>query len=282
MTACSRSGPTALCARGLGAAAAIAALAGATIAVTPAAQTPGRWRAMTWNIAAGHGNLARIADVIRQAAPDVIALQEVDVHWAARSAFEDQAARLGALVGMDVRFGAIYQLAGQGAAERREFGLAVLSRRPIVAFTNHVIPRLSTQTTDTEPQPLPGFLDAVVDVAGARVRVFNTHLDYRADPRVRSLQVTAMLERLRAVSGRGVLMGDLNAPPAAAELAPLLRLLNDVWPNAAGAGFTYPASAPVRRIDYILTTKDITATNVRVVTTDASDHLPVVADLSVR
>jgi endonuclease/exonuclease/phosphatase family metal-dependent hydrolase len=282
MTAHSRTGPTTLRARRLWAAAAIVALAAAAIAITPAAQAPGRLRAMTWNIAAGHGNLTRIADAIRRTAPDVVALQEVDVHWAARSAFEDQAARLGELVGMDVRFGAIYQLPGQGAAERREFGLAVLSRHPIVAFTNHVIPRLSTQATDTEPQPLPGFLDAVVVVGGERVRFFNTHLDYRADPRVRSLQVTAMLERLRAVPGRGVLMGDLNAPPTATELAPLLRRLNDVWSNAAGGGFTYPASAPVRRIDYILTTKDITATNVRVVTTDASDHLPVVADLSLQ
>jgi endonuclease/exonuclease/phosphatase family metal-dependent hydrolase len=254
----------------------------ATLAVAAPGQTPAVFRVMTWNIAAGNGDLRRIAEVIRGAAPDVAALQEVDVRWSARSAFEDQAARLGELTGMEVRFGPIYELAGDPGAPRREFGLAVLSRRPIAEFTNHVIPRLSTQSADPEPRPLPGFPEAVVDVAGTRIHVFNTHLDYRADPRVRMLQVTAMLGRLDAVSEPVVLMGDLNAPPTAVELAPLFRSFKDAWTAEVGAGFTYPARAPVRRIDYVLTRGNFVVRDVRTVTTDASDHLPVVADLVTR
>ena len=258
------------------------ALGGLGPAPAPAAQTPATVRVMTWNIAAGHGNLTSIAQVIRDAAPDVVALQEVDVHWSARSGFEDQAARLGELTGMAARFGPIYQLAGDGGAAGREFGLAILSRRPIAAFTNHVIPRLSTQSAAPEPQPLPGFLEAVVDVAGTRVHVFNTHLDYRPDPRVRTLQVAAMLERLPGPPARAMLLGDLNAPPTAAELAPLFDRLTDAWPHGADPGHTYPASTPDRRIDYILTTANLAARDIRVITTGASDHLPVVADLTVR
>jgi endonuclease/exonuclease/phosphatase family metal-dependent hydrolase len=238
-------------------------------------------RVMTWNIAAGHGDLARIATVIREANPDIAALQEVDVHWDARSQFVDQAARLGELLGMHVRFGPIYQLAGGSAAPLREFGTAILSRYPVIEFRNHPLPRLSTQTAATEPELMPGFPEALIEINGLRLRVLDTHLDYRADPRVRALQVAATIARLDALTGPMVLMGDLNAPPEAIELRPLFERLRDAWPGGGDPGFTYPASAPVRRIDYILTSTGIRAMNVRVLSVEASDHRAVVADLLV-
>jgi endonuclease/exonuclease/phosphatase family metal-dependent hydrolase len=236
-------------------------------------------RVMTWNIAAGHGNLSAIADVIHNARPDIVGLQEVDVHWSERSGFADQAARLAEALSMHVRFGPIYRLAGDGTAPMREFGLAILSRPPILEFRNHEIPRLSTQSADIEPQSMPGFLEAVVQIGGTRVRVFNTHLDYRADPRVRVFQVAAMLDLLSGTAEPVMLLGDFNAPPAAAELAPLFRRLNDAWPKAADPGFTYPADRPVRRIDYILTSL-FQVIDVRVLPVHASDHRAVVAELS--
>ncbi len=238
---------------------------------------------MTWNIAAGSGGLPAIVEVIRTARADVVALQEVDVHWSERSAFADQATALGAALDMQVRFGPIYRLPGAAAAPLREYGLAILTRRAVVAFHNHVIPRLSTQAAATGPEPLPGFLEAVLDAGGVRVRVFNTHLDYRADPRVRVLQVAAMLEVMNRSGGPAVLMGDLNAPPTASELQPLFTRLRDAWRAADGgtAGLTYPAAAPVRRIDYILTSPDLRARATRVLPVQVSDHRPVVTELEI-
>src|SRR5215210_6993981 len=69
-------------------------------------------RVLTYNIRAGNGDIARIAETIRRFAPDVVGLQEVDVHWGERSEFEDQAALLGRLLGMQVRFAPIYTLPG--------------------------------------------------------------------------------------------------------------------------------------------------------------------------
>jgi endonuclease/exonuclease/phosphatase family metal-dependent hydrolase len=249
------------------------------VAVCLAGQPAPALRVMTWNIAAGHGDLAKIAAGIRAAAPDVAALQEVDVHWSARSGFEDQAARLAEATGLQVRFAPIYELPGASGAPVRMFGVAILSRHPILEFRNHIIPRLSTQSTATEPEPLPGFLEAVIGIGATRVHVFNTHLDYRADPRVRVLQAAAMLERMTAARGPTLFAGDLNAAPDAAELAPLFRRLTDVWTPAAGPGFTYPADAPVRRIDYLLVSPELRPVSVRAVASPASDHLAVVADL---
>ena len=260
----------------------IVGLIACLLQVAPVAPPPLQpFRVMTWNIAAGHGDLSKTADVIREAHPDIVALQEVDAHWEKRSNFADQPAELAKALGMHVRFGPIYQLLGNGASPLREFGVAILSRHPIVEFHNHDLPRLSTQSAATEPQLMPGFPEAVIEIGAARVRVFTTHLDYRADPRVRHLQVDATIARLDPISGPMVLMGDLNAPTHAAELAPLFQRLRDAWPDGPDAGFTYPATAPVRRIDYILTSGDLRARNVRVLPVETSDHRPVVADLSV-
>jgi endonuclease/exonuclease/phosphatase family metal-dependent hydrolase len=79
-----------------------------------------------------------------------------------------------------------------------------------------------------------------------------------------------------------VLAGDLNAVPEAAELAPLRSMFADAWTRAGeGPGFTIPVEAPDRRIDYVLTSPEIGARSAAVIATDASDHLPVVADLEI-
>lgn len=247
---------------------------------TPRAPQQQSVRVMSYNIAAGNRDLARIADVIRAADADIIGLQEVDVHWSERSGFVDQAADLAAMLGMQVRFGPIYSLPGDGA-ERREFGLAVLTHHPIIEFRNHVIPRLSTQADDPEPRPMPGFIDAVVDVRGTRIHVFNTHLDYRPDPRVRVAQVSAMLRVMPQPSLPHILIGDLNAPPSAPELQPLFARFHDAWQDDRDPGHTYPASAPERRIDYVLVSDRFRIAGAGTITTEASDHLPVVADLMI-
>jgi endonuclease/exonuclease/phosphatase family metal-dependent hydrolase len=237
-------------------------------------------RVMTYNIRSGNGNLIGTAEAIRAASPDLVALQEVDVHWAARSNFVDQAAALGQALRMQVRFARIYQLAGTRPGDPpREFGVALLSRFPILEWTNHIITRLSTQEENPQPAPLPGFLEAKVDVRGTAVRVFDTHLDYRADPHVRQQQVTEMLGYIGDASEPTLLFADLNAPPDAPEIQPLLQRLHDTWPASAGPGLTYPADEPQKRIDYVLASGHFRVQSATLPATMASDHRPVVVDL---
>lgn len=238
-------------------------------------------RVMTYNIRSGNGDLSGTAQAIRAAAPDIVGLQEVDVHWAARSNFVDQAASLGEQLGMDVRFARIYQFPGASPGDPpREFGVALLSKFPIVDWSNHTITRLSTQETNPVPAPLPGFLEAKINVRGDTVRVFDTHLDYRADPLVRQQQVTDMLSYIDGTRSATILFGDLNAPPDASEIQPLLQRLHDAWPASAGPGLTDPADVPRKRIDYVLISDHFQVRGVSVPVTLASDHRPVVVDLT--
>ena len=70
-----------------------------------------------------------------------------------------------------------------------------------------------------------------MQIRGARTHVYVTHLDYRGDPTVRSLQVRDTL-RILGEDPQGanqVLLGDFNAGPRAPELQPLWGALQDAW-----------------------------------------------------
>ncbi len=237
-------------------------------------------RVLSYNIHTGVGtdgrlDLARTAAAIRETRADVVALQEVDVHWGARSDFRDQARDLAGLLRMRVFFAPVYDLAPPAAGQpRRRYGVAILSRFPLLCPKNHEITRLSTVEENPVPKPTPGFAVATVLVRGVAVRVYATHLDFRPDPAVRAAQVADMLS---IMSGRHVLLGDFNAPPDAPELAPLWEKLTPAPTDA-----TYPADVPATRIDYVAVSPGIRVRSSSVPDTLASDHRPVLAELSVR
>jgi endonuclease/exonuclease/phosphatase family metal-dependent hydrolase len=246
-------------------------------------------RVATYNIQAGTGmdrrfDVDRQIETLRALDADIIGLQEVDVHWSARSQWRDLATEIADGLGMKVFFGPIYDFDPLAEGRpRRQFGIAILSRYPILYAENHSITRLSTQVPNPQPESAPGFPEVVVNVFGAHVHVYSTHLDFRGDPRIRQMQVADMLRIMSKDEGRRqILLGDLNARPNAPELAPLWGYVGDAWlAGGSGPEMTYPTSAPDRRIDYVTVSPRVTVRSVRVPYTVASDHLPVVADLIV-
>ncbi|NED93920.1 metal-dependent hydrolase [Phytoactinopolyspora alkaliphila] len=266
-------------------------------------------RVMSYNIQHARGvdgdvSVHRVAHRIAESGADVVALQEVDVHWSTRSDLRDQASELADLLGMHMYFAPIYSFepgydpenpGGEGSvpappgAEQRAFGLAVLSTYPIVSATNHELTRSVGRGPDRgEVKPIPGFADVTVNVRGTRVRVFSSHLqsgDSEQAAAIRTAQVAEMLEIVGEDPIRTILMGDLNDDRSwvYGTLDPLFDVLDDGWERAGhGDGRTAYLPEPDRRIDYVLTSPDIGVTSVEVLLSDASDHLPVVADLVVR
>jgi len=156
---------------------------------------------------------------------------------------------------------------------RRQYGTAILSRFPIVSWRNTLLPR--PQNGEQR-----GLLEAVVEHRRTRIRIANTHLQHNSAVE-RLAQAQRIAELLAPSPEPVVLGGDLNARPDAAELAPVFALLQDAWTRGRGDEFTYPAEAPNARIDYVLASSDVTVRWARVLRTLASDHLPVVAGVTV-
>lgn len=239
-------------------------------------------RVMTFNIQAGGGDLRRIASLINDLEPDVVALQEVDVHWSDRSGFANQALDLGVLLGMQARFAPIYALPPLTVgAPARQYGGAILSRFPIVSWSNDSLTRLSTQDSNPVPRRMPGLLHARIKIQDQLISIVSVHLDYRADPAVRRQQVKELRTYVDRLDVPVVVAGDLNATPDADELAPLFERLYDSWRvwGDGPAGFTYPSTGPRKRIDFVLVSPHFQVKSATVAGTRASDHLPLTAQL---
>lgn len=247
-------------------------------------QAPDRsLKVMTFNIhhaagADGLVDLARIAQVVRDSGADVVGLQEVDRHFGARSDFVDQATWLASALNMHMVYGANLDLDPlEPGQQRRQYGTAILSNHPILDWDNTYLPRFG----DHEQR---GLLRARINVRGVPVQVYNTHLQHN-DAAERLAQAQAITQLIGTPDDSVILVGDLNATPAAPEIRTLVENLVDAWEAAGlGAGYTYPSDDPRSRIDYIMQSGDVAVRTVAVVTTplavEASDHLPVLAEVA--
>ncbi|MFN3167479.1 MAG: endonuclease/exonuclease/phosphatase family protein [Phycisphaeraceae bacterium] len=234
-----------------------------------------RLRVLTYNIHHGEGtdgvfDYPRLADIIKRAQPDLVALQEVDVKTR-RAGGVDQAARLGELTGMHHAFAEAMPYQGGS------YGEAVLSRMPIRAFYNHKLPH------DEGHEPRSAAVASVAQWRGEPPVVFaGTHLCHQS-AQTRLRQVRSIVGHRAYEGPLTVLAGDFNFTPD----SDAYRVMIDAgWVDAAAAFGdprpTIPADEPTRRIDYVFVRPAEAWRVVDVQVLDepvASDHAPVLVVL---
>jgi endonuclease/exonuclease/phosphatase family metal-dependent hydrolase len=208
-----------------------------------------------------------LAEVLRWAQADLIGLQEVDV-GCERSGGADQAAELGAALGMASSFAPAMQI-GAGA-----YGNALLAREDLLDEP------LVAQAT-----PLPGGTGAgeeprvLLLARAAGLRVYVAHLDLPGE--VREAQAEALLLGIGDPRG-AVILGDLNEGPDGPAVSRLLAAgFRDAWAECgADEAITAPSDRPQARIDQVLLGPDLPrARRALALATDASDHAVVVVEL---
>lgn len=241
---------------------------------------------MTFNIHHGSGidgktDIKRIADIIKQSDADIVALQEVD-RWVPRSEKLDMISALSDLTGMTYAYGKNDDLDGG------ESGNAILTRFPILEEKNLTL-----------NSPGPGkeyrIIELVLDVRGTELVFINTELDGAVDDSVRITDVAKIQDAARERQFVPVIVcGSFNAEPLSRGIASFTGVFQDCWNIAgSGQGFTYPASLPQMRADYVFVSKSQAPTDSKtlqlglkvvsaeVLTTTASDHLPLVVYLKI-
>ena len=286
-------------------------------AISPA---EGRLRVVTWNIRAAIGpgepfppawwrhvrreRLERIASIIASFDADVVTLQEVTI-MNVSGEVHDQPADLARLSGMHARYGAIHSFplvepeTGRSIGSA-SWGNAVLSRVPLRDGFTTGLPRAEDDDLLEPPgadhllagvrygDTDPGHREARCAVGGRLVigdgrdvAIVTAHLTYigRGQREAQSAALAAMAIELGVPS---IVCGDFNAALDAPEIAPLADRFEDAFASAGVA-----IDDPRRRscgpwaLDHILT-RGLTTSACRVADEagDASDHLPVVADLA--
>lgn len=227
-----------------------------------------RFTVATYNVRGFRDGVDRIAEVVERLAPDVVLLQETGPRRTLR--------RFAAGLGMDAA-------ADPRSLLRRRAKDAILVRPPwrIVEHRQHrfggsarFYPRAA--------------LVAQVGRAGRRVWALSTHLGLT--PTERNAHVHELTDLCAGLAGGPVVIGgDLNATPDERAMRWLADRYWDVWAAVAprhaadGGGGTFPAIEPTARIDYLFASAGlrVISASVPVHAAEASDHLPVVAELEI-
>lgn len=260
--------------------------AGASENGTPSAAAPlsgeGRGKevtikVMSYNIRHGVGmdqvlDLDRIANEIRASGADIIGLQEVDRHYSARSNFEDQAKKLAESLGMHYIYGAnLDRDPLEPGGKRRQYGTAVLSRYPTIHSENHLLSSFG--------QEQRGLLEATINVKGNHIQFYSTHLGLTTEQRL--AQIDEILAITSQYDRTTIITGDFNALPVSEEIRLMKTLFKDGFEDQ-GDAFTFPADKPRSRIDYIFVSENVELTHPEVLSTLASDHLPIVGEITLK
>lgn len=261
-----------------------AALPGcAVLRATPIPRTSSAIRVLVYNIhagrdAAGMDNLDGVAELARTTGADIVLLQEVD-KGTRRSGRVDQPGELAARTGFHVAFGSALDY------DDGKYGVAVLSRWPIVADTLVHLPVTPPQARAGGSHEPRGALRVIIAAPGGRLAIINTHLDPSGDDRWRRQEadsIVSLARQLQRSETMVIVGGDFNSTPeSAVQISVRAGGLRDAWLEcAAGDGFTYPDAVPVKRIDYLYITGSSRCTSARVVDTRVSDHRPLLVDLT--
>ena len=240
-------------------------------------------RIMTYNVHScigmdGKLSPERIARVIAQYSPDVVALQELDL-GRERTQSIDQAKVIADQLEMLYHFHPSIQV------EEEKYGDAMLSRYPMKLIRSEQLAQIAMK-----PQPEPrGAICVEIEVGGQRFHIVNTHLSLVGRERRMQIEELTGPEWLgRPPNGvHRILCGDFNATPRSPvcrRAAVLLRDCQDGHRDHRPLG-TWFSRNPLTRIDHIFVEPELRVLRTEVprthLTRIASDHLPLIAEMSV-
>lgn len=221
-------------------------------------------RAMTWNIHSAVGrdgryDLDRVIGLIRRHKPDLLAVQEVDSRNRTHRPAPFQALR--------EQFAGHDMVAETLLGEDGAYGHMLLSRWPMEDTAVHDL-----SVDRCEPRSA---IAARLQTPAGQLHVIATHLGLKW--RERQQQASRLAALVRARKGPLVVMGDFNDW---SWRGPVWRALSPLLP-ARTAHRTFPARFPVLRLDEIFCRPAglLGASRRDTAAAEASDHLPVVAEL---
>jgi endonuclease/exonuclease/phosphatase family metal-dependent hydrolase len=222
-----------------------------------------RIRVVVYNVRGFRDDVERLVRHVEHVRPDLVLLNESGARWRLR--------RFSRAVGMRAA-------SDPWSPLRRRVKNAILVRPP----WRLVERRLDRFAGSARWYPR-GALVARLERGEARLMAISMHLGLL--PRERLAQVRAFTELVAGVEGPLVVGGDLNERPDGRSVAHLSGRFRDAWLLAGDvAGETYPAREPSARIDYLFVSDDVAVLKVIVPpgpdAREASDHLPVIAELT--
>src|SRR3989344_5755469 len=227
-----------------------------------------RLKVLSWNIWI-NGHFDQITDFLAKADADIIGLQEVEADAPERD-----------VIGFLTKLGYEHVFAPVPKTGKRDVndGPALFSRHGLLNAKTHSLSKTGRRSA----------VSADIKIGGETLHVFNTHLlhTHQKYSEVQMEQIEKLLQLLP--DKNTVVMGDFNATPESEAIRNMRAALLDSDPTSAPTWSVYPEGCDVCnpqavdiRLDYMFTTPDLKALSSRVEDSNASDHLPVSAEIEV-
>ncbi|WP_066464000.1 endonuclease/exonuclease/phosphatase family protein [Sanguibacter suarezii] len=231
----------------------------------------GEFRMLSWNLHYGVSaepsvELAQMAAVIRDSGAEVVTFQEVSRGWIMGGG-ADMATYLAQDLDMEFVF---------APAADRQFGNAILWKASLGDLVDVERTGLPFGEGPQRRSAISGTLTEAVPV-----RITSVHLQHRAENTPTRIAQLDVLLTAQPVTGAYLLAGDLNAEPGWPEPHMLASAGLTSAQDAAGApgAPTFPSLLPYQRIDWIFGA-NVTFSDVEVLSTQQSDHLPLAATVT--
>lgn len=205
----------------------------------------------------------RIARIINDATPEAVALQELD-SMTTRYPGYDMLSRLAELTDMYPTYAASIDYRGG------KYGIGILTREKPLSYRRVPLPCRS------EPRSL-----LIVELEDYYYCC--THLSLHEQDRITSAHI--ITEELSKLDKPALIAGDFNALPDSEPMQVMAKGFH-IFRQSDGKGYTFPANAPNREIDYIClyTGSGAKAEVASYTVIDApieSDHAPILVDVTI-
>jgi len=209
----------------------------------------------------GCKSVSRIAQVIRDSGAQIACLQEVT--QGSIVGLGDQPKELAELLGMSYVFQCNAKI-GLG-----KFGNAILTSYDIAYSHSHRLTSIGEQR---------GLLEVGIQTPNGPIAAFCTHLGLNSNERI--VQAREIANIVNDIPGHRLLCGDFNEESHSAAVSSLIEMtgFKDAHP---GGSPTFDSVNPNHRIDMIFCDSSIEVISTSIIQTQASDHLPLIADIEI-
>jgi endonuclease/exonuclease/phosphatase family metal-dependent hydrolase len=243
-----------------------------------------RLSVLQWNVLYSE-NINNTIDFLRQNPVDIICLQELTI--------DDNSGEPGHkpdYIARQLGYHHFYKDLPIESTEGKQLTLVdgIFSRYPLSRSDFYWI---------NEPQGRGGYddefrayIEITVEVGGKEITIGTTHMSYTDRFQLttgKQLETDRLVDIIRAKKGSYILTGDLNAVPGSYTIEQISKHLAHAGPDMAQKTWTtkpfsyrgFEENDLNWRLDYIFTTKDIKINSAEILTTEYSDHLPLLAQI---
>ncbi len=228
-----------------------------------------------------------IVELIKKLNPDVVCLQELAIGPHVNPGIPDVAQYIAEKTGLHYYFEEAQRWAGDD--EMDAIGNGIFTKRPITRrFAKHV----QAPTEDFTDYAHEGriYVECDIEINGKTITIGTAHLSYTHRFEITE-EKKAEVDNLLAIVGTHkqnfIFSGDLNSEPTSYTIQKLSKLLQSCGPNFSQNTWTtkpfehqgFKASTLDWRLDYVFASEDIKCSSAEIISTDYSDHLPILVNV---